>query len=228
VHRERAHGGDHAGQALGDVVEAAGEDRHLVAGAVHLDADAVELDVDGGGGAGGQQGGGHVGRALGQHRRQRGADPQADLGERRGAAGQRGHGDLLEVAGEQQGPAHGDHGNLGRPGDRVGQQPGLRPLPQLAAEQPDQQALLVSRGGAEQGADQLAPARLRAGARNDRDRGDRGVDSRDGQAGLGGGRWTVAQAGVADTGLPLAQLAGQIGRAGRQLVRIESPQRVGQ
>ena len=44
--RQRAGDLDDLGQPGGDVVEAAGRDEHLVAVAVHLDPDAVELGVD--------------------------------------------------------------------------------------------------------------------------------------------------------------------------------------
>ena len=70
--RQRAGDLDHLGEPRGDVVEAAGHDEHLVAVAVHLDADAVELGVDGDLGlAVGREAphrGSDVGRAGGEHR----------------------------------------------------------------------------------------------------------------------------------------------------------------
>jgi hypothetical protein len=81
-----------------------------------------------------------------------------ELGERGRAAGQRGDRDPLEVAGEQERPPDRGDRHLGRLGDRVGEQAGLGTLAQLAAEQPDQQPLLVGGRGGEEGAEQIAPA----------------------------------------------------------------------
>ncbi len=74
-----AHHGDHLGQAGGDVVEGPGGHEHVVAVAVHLDPDAVELGVDGDLGAlrAGHRGR-DVGGARGQHRQHRASDLEAD------------------------------------------------------------------------------------------------------------------------------------------------------
>jgi hypothetical protein len=195
---------------------------------VHLDPDAVELRVDGGRRAGGGQRLGHVGRALRQHRRQRAADLEREAGQRLRAAVERRGGHVLEVPGEQQRAADGRRLHRRRPRDRVGQQPGLRALPQLAAEQAGEQALLVGRRRREQGVHKLPPAGLRADPGHRRDLPDGGIDGGDGQRGLTRGGRQVPQAGPADAGLPLPQLAREVRRAGRDLVRRQAAQRGGQ
>ena len=81
VGRERPHHLDHLGQPVGDHVERPGGDDDVVAVLVHLDADAVELGVDGDQPAGLGHRGGHVGRAGGEHRQHRPADLETDLGQ---------------------------------------------------------------------------------------------------------------------------------------------------
>ncbi|MEZ5229125.1 MAG: hypothetical protein R2710_21390 [Acidimicrobiales bacterium] len=44
--RQRPSNGDHVGKAIGDVVQVAGQDSHLVAGPVHLHPGAIELPLD--------------------------------------------------------------------------------------------------------------------------------------------------------------------------------------
>ncbi len=157
---------------------------------MHLDPDAVEFGVDDRGCPGGEQRRADVGGALREHRGQRGADPQMDLRERGRATGQGRDGDLLQITGEQQRPAYGGDRHLRGHRDRLGQQPGLRTLPQLPAEQPDQQPLLVRGRRPEQRAEQLPPPRLRPGPGHRGDLGDRRVDPGDGQRRLGGRRRT--------------------------------------
>ena len=137
-------------------------------------------------------------------------------------------GDRLQVAGQQQGPAYGGDRHLGGAGDGVGQQTGLRALAQLAAEEPDQHPLLVGGGGGEEPAEQLTAPGLRPRAGDGGDGVDGRVDVGHGQHRVFRRWWQVAQAGVADPGLPLAQLAGQVGGAGGDLVRGEAPERTGQ
>ena len=84
--RQRPGHRDHLGQARGDVVEAAGRDLDVVAAAVDLDPDAVELHVDRHRcrtAAGLLHRGGDVGRARGEHRQHRPADLEPDLGQGR-------------------------------------------------------------------------------------------------------------------------------------------------
>ncbi len=76
-HRQRQRRLDDLGQPGGDVVEAAGVDRHVVAGAVDLDPGAVELGLENGFAAESFEGLGDSGRGLGQHRPDRAGRPAA-------------------------------------------------------------------------------------------------------------------------------------------------------
>ena len=92
--------------------------------------------------------------------------------------------------------------------------PGLGALPQFAAEQADQHALFVGCRRREEIV-QLAAALGLGSAPGDRGhRGDAGIDLGDGERGRLGRRRQVAEAGVADAGLALQQLAGEVGGAG--------------
>ena len=100
---------DHLGQPVGDVVEAAGGDRDLVAAAVHLDPDAVELGVDRHRvpAAAGLR---HRRRARRARWRPASAAPaghlEPDLGQRLLAAGHRGDHDRHGAAREHRGAAY--------------------------------------------------------------------------------------------------------------------------
>ena len=78
-HRQRERRLDDLGQPRGDVVEAAGVDRHVVARAVDLDPRAVELGLENGLAAESFEGFGDAGRGLGQHRPDRLADLEGEL-----------------------------------------------------------------------------------------------------------------------------------------------------
>ena len=129
--RQRAHDVDHLGQPVGDHVEGAGGDQHVVAGLVHLDADAVELGVDRDGAAAGLgHRRGHVGRARRQHRQDRPADLEPELaqrglalerrpGDRHGAAREHGRAaDGLERRAATRPPGPPGPARRGRPGGR--------------------------------------------------------------------------------------------------------------
>ena len=82
--------------------------------------------------------------------------------ERRLAAGERGDRDLPEVAGEQQRPSHRGRRHVRRSRDRVGQQPRLRSLPELAGDDPAEHPLLIRGQRGEQALHQRLAAGLRA------------------------------------------------------------------
>ena len=75
--RQRQRGLDHLGQTRGDIVEAAGVDRHVIAGAVDLHPGAVQLGLENRRAAELLEGLGHAGRGLGEHRTDRPADRAA-------------------------------------------------------------------------------------------------------------------------------------------------------
>ena len=82
-HRQRQRRLDHLRQPFGDVVEAAGVDRHRVAGAVDLHPCAVELGLENRCAAEAFEGLADTGRGLGQHRADRPADLEGELVQRR-------------------------------------------------------------------------------------------------------------------------------------------------
>jgi hypothetical protein len=114
---ERAGRRDDLGQARGDLVERAREDRDVVAVAVHLHAGAVHLPLD-------RRGRRllhrrrDVRRRAGEHRRDRAADLEPQRGEPAGAVGERDPRDLGEVAVHRERPPHVGGRHPGRPGDR--------------------------------------------------------------------------------------------------------------
>src|SRR5690606_4690225 len=106
--RQAADDVDDLRHALGDVVEGAGEDGHLVTGLVHLHPDAVDLAVGGDGGADvvaaelGERAG-EVRGGGGEHGTDRLEDRRPELLEGRGAAGERGTGDRTGERAEHRG-----------------------------------------------------------------------------------------------------------------------------
>jgi hypothetical protein len=194
---------------------------------VHLHADAVELGIHHGRRPGRRQGVGQVGGALREHRGEGPPHLQRELAQRRCTAGQRRHGDRLEVAREQERPPHGGGLDLGRPRDRVGEQARLRALPQLAAEQAGEQSLLVGGGRGEQCLQQRPATALRTRPGDGGDLGHGRIDGGDRERRLGGRRRKLAQARPPDAGLSLPQLAGQVCRARRDLAGREATQRRG-
>ena len=164
AHRQGKHVVDDLGQPLGDVVEAAGEDADVVAVAVHLHADAVELpldgrrahaaervvDVDGGGG---------------QHRLHRLSDDQPKRCQPVDTRGQGCFGDRAERPAHHGCAAYVGQRHAGGARNRVDHHSLERTLSQLAAEQTAQQVLLGLGRPAEQLADQPRALRLRPGSR---------------------------------------------------------------
>ncbi len=88
--------------------------------------------------------------AGGEHRLQRQADLQPELGECRAAAAQRGLRGRRERPAEHDRPPHLGPRHAGRPRDRVGHHPVKRPLPQFPGEQPDKEELLLRGCGREE------------------------------------------------------------------------------
>ena len=172
---------DHFGQPGGDVVEAAGVDRHVVAAAVDLHPGAVQLGLENRCAAELFECIDHAGGGLRQHRTHRLSDLQREIGEGVGAAGQRRGGDGRQIAAQHRRPSDRRRGNAGRPGHRIGHHTGQRALSQFAAQQPPQKRLLGLGGGAEQIGDQRGAARLRTPACRGADLGERRVDVRHGQ-----------------------------------------------
>ena len=159
--RQRERRLDDLGQPCGDVVEAAGVDRHVVAGAVDLDAGPVQLGLENRFAAESFECFGDSGRGLGQHRPDGPADPQRELGQRRLAAGQGGRRDGRQIAAQHRRAAHRRGGYACGLGDRVGHHAGQRALAQFAAEKPAQERLLGVRCRGEQVRDEsrrAAPA----------------------------------------------------------------------
>ena len=224
AHRQRQRRLDHLGHPAGDVVEGAGEDRHLAPVAVHLDPDAVELPLD--------RGLAQLGRARRRCRWRSRRASAAPAGRPRSrnsasaaappvsAAAATGPTAPRSIAARRTSAG----GTLGGRRHGVEHHALERSLPQLAGEQPAQQLLLaaVARPNS---AGQPAPARpaspaLRAPAMVV----ERRVDLADGQRRLGRRRRQVAQRGPADAGAPLRQLAGQVGDHDGHLVGVRRTQ----
>ena len=159
-HRQRERRLDDLGQPCGDVVEAAGVDRHVVARAVDLDPGPVELGLEHALAAESFEGFGDAGRGLGQHRSDGLPDPQGELGQRGFSAGEGRRRDGGQVAAQHRRAPDGRGGNAGGLGDGVGHHPGQRALPQLAPEETAQEGLLGLRRRREQVRDESRPAGL--------------------------------------------------------------------
>ena len=206
-HRQRERRLDDLGQPRGDVVEAAGVDRHVVARAVDLDAGAVELGLENALAAESFECFGDSGRGLGQHRPDGLPDPQGEFGQCGFSAGQGGRRDGGQVAAQHRRPADGRGGHACGLGDGVGHHPGECALPQLAAEESAQERLLGLGCRGEQVRDEPRPAGLRTLARDRADLGERRVDGRHRQRRLLRGRRQRTQRRPPDADLALRQLA---------------------
>ena len=173
---QRPHLRDQLGHAGGDLAQGAGPDPDVVAVAVHLDAGAVELVLDGDVGAEAGERGVERIAGGGEHRPDRPADLQGD-GRERGLAAVEGEaGGLGQAPGEHERAAHDGGGDLGGRRDRLQHHALQRAVAQLAAEQRGEEALLVAGGGGEQAVQQLGPPLRRARARGGGERVERGVD----------------------------------------------------
>lgn len=193
-----------------------------------LDPHAVELPLDRGGRTGLLQGGGHAGRALREHRRDRPPDLQVERLQLRDAAAERGRADGGQRAAQGQGPAHLGRGHVRGHGDRLDHHPVERSLAQLARQQPVQERLLLPGEGAEQLAEQLTARRLRTGARLRLDAFEQGVDLRQGRRGDLTRLGEVGQAPPAHPDLALRQLTRQVGDGDLGLVRSHPAEQLGE
>ena len=198
---------DDLGQPVGDVVEAAGGDDDLVAGAVDLDPDAVELGVDRDRPTVGRdlgEGGGHVSGARGQHRQHGSTDLEADRGQRRLALEGR-HRDGDGRAREHRGAAYGPERDACRGGECLLDEGVEGALPDLAGHEPPQPPLLLGGRAAEEVGHRLGARLLGAGARQPGELVEGVVDL----AHLEGGRLRGGRQGLeappAQPGAPLEQ-----------------------
>ena len=216
-------------QPVGDLVEVAGVEAHVVAGAVGLDAGAVELPLDRR----------RAGRRRARRRRRRRAT--------RASAGPGGSGSsstaaspalpsvratraaVGERSGEHRRRADRGQRHTGRLGDGVGHHAVERALAQLAAEDGADHALLGLGRSAQQVAKHVAATGNRAAAADRSEGVDRVVDVVDAERGLGGGvRPDVGERRPADADPALERVAGGIGDGGFDLLRRRLAQDVRQ
>ena len=178
-----------------------------------LQADAVDLGVHRDRGAGvapvGERGG-DVGLGAGEHRAQRPADLEADLGESLLAVEEGSGGDRAGEARQHDGAADEGLGHVGGPGHRGQEDPVGGSLAQLAGDQPHQPSLLVRGGAAEQLGDRGRAGGRRPGPGEAGHPGEQLVDLEDLQVGLLGWGGQVAQPPVADADGALRQGAGEV------------------
>ncbi|MEI2653091.1 MAG: hypothetical protein V9G12_13260 [Microthrixaceae bacterium] len=178
-HRERRQQVAHGAQSIGHVVEVAGVEANLVAVAVRLDADAVELPLDRRGpGAG--EGLGDVGRRGGQHGLDPDADGEPDGVDGGGALHERQPGAPGEVAAQHGGTADRRRRDRRCGGDRLGHHTRQRSLAQLADEEPAHEARFGRRQATAQVVDDRPARRLGARPADDRERSEVGVEVRHG------------------------------------------------
>ncbi|CAM5694130.1 hypothetical protein SALBM311S_00164 [Streptomyces alboniger] len=101
-----------------------------------------------------------------QHRQDRTADGEPEAVEGAGAVREQGLGHRLERAREHHRPSYVRRRRLRGLGEALDRDGVQRALPHLAADQPEQEPLLVLRGRAHQLTDQPSPLGLRSGARD--------------------------------------------------------------
>ena len=187
VHRQRQRRLYHLRQPGGDVVEASGVDRDVVACPVDLHACAIQLGLENRRAAMAFERVVDAGRGLRQHRADRPAHPQGEGFQRRRSAGQCGSRHRRQVPAEHRGALYRGGGKGGGFGDGVGHDPGQRTLAQLPAQQPQQEGLFGFGRGAAQSRDQCRAPRLGPLARYGADLGEGGIDAGDGQRRIRGG-----------------------------------------
>lgn len=218
--RQRQGGVDHVGEPVGDVVEAAGEQSHVAAAAMDLYSGAVQLGLENRGAAELFECFADPAGGLCQHRAHGGADPQPEIREPVGAAGQCHRRDGRQISAEHcRAPDVRGRDPRGA-GHCVGHHSGQCALAQLTAEQSAQERLLVDGGRAEQRGKQCGPAvlRSRSGARPDLGQG--GINTGHRQHRRIGGCGQRAKRGPSHPDLALGEFAGQPGDGDRDLVRI--------
>ena len=216
--------GDDLGQAGGDVVEGAGEQAHLAPVAVRLEPDPVELLLDHGP-AEAADGLVEALRRRSEHRVHGAAHLEPEVGEPLGALGQRGRGHGAEVAPQHQRPAYVGGRQTGGPRHRLDEDPLQGALPQLAADQCGQIALLLLRRPPEQAVEQLPSRPLGTGTADHRDASEDLVHLPDGEGRLGRGRRQRTQRRPAHPDAALAQLTGEEGHHGRHHRGLRPAQR---
>ena len=167
---------DELGEPAGDVVEAARPDRDVLARAVHLDADAVELAVDQTWESDGLQPGIEVGGGAGQHRLDGPADLEADHGQRCFAAAGCRTGGERRRPGQHHRAAHDRHRDLERRGDALDEHAFQSPRADLAGDQAAEQGLLGLGRRTEQRLQPAPSLALRPGARRRGDLVERRID----------------------------------------------------
>ena len=156
--RQRAHGIHDLGHSRGDFVEPARVHPDLVARLVDLDPCAVELPLERGLAQLGERLGRAV-RAAGQHRQHRPEELHREARERRGALGQRGAGDVRQVARQHHGAAYVIRRQAGRARHRLDHQRVERALAELAHHEAEEELPLVVAEPREQSAQEL-PSRF--------------------------------------------------------------------
>ena len=139
--REIPHRLDDLRQRSRDVVQAPGEDPDVVAGLVQLDPRSVQLRLERGS-LQVAQGLVHVLGGLGQHRLNRAKQADSQRSQRLCSAGEGRSRHLAGVVGQHHGPAHPRLGDGSGGRHRIEHHAGLRPLPQLAEDEPPEERLL--------------------------------------------------------------------------------------
>lgn len=227
--RQRLNGLDQLGHGMGDVIAAARVDADIAAVLVHLDACAVELELQRGL-AEPLQGLGDVARRLGQHRLEGTEEAEMEVVEPGPPFGEHGLRHGGQLAGQHEGAAHLVGRHLGRRGERFGHEPGESSLAQLAEDEAHEEALLLRRGAGEQAPQEARPLRGRARPGHRSDALERGIDLADSQRRLGRGapRQRVAHRRAAQADPPLAEEPGEPGDGGIDLIRSQPPQQVGE
>ena len=124
---------------------------------------------------------GNPGGRLCEHRPDRPAYGERELGERGPATGQRSGRDSGQVTTQHGGAAHLGRGQVGRRRDGVGHDTHQRALAQFTTEQPAQERLFAVGGGGEHRREQLRPTRLRALPRHRAEFGEGRVDAAHGE-----------------------------------------------
>ena len=144
---------------MGHVIQIAGEDAHLVAVSVDLDANTVELPFN-------RRPADmfhrfrHAGRRGCQHRLHRLQYPKSDTSESLKARGPGNDRSAKDISGEHRSPSHHIERNTGRLRDGIGHDAFEGALAHLSNDQAAQVVLLIMGGPAEEAGDQCGTRRL--------------------------------------------------------------------